>query len=711
MFQSLLIATSLLVNPTQSLFAGHPDWLLDPAPYKTKITVTPDKRAITLTNGLIKRVWRLTPNAATVALDNLMTCESMLRAVKPEAKLTLDGKEYSVGGLIGQPNLAYLRPEWLDQLKADPNALQFTGWDRAPVEERFAWKRVRHAANMPWPPPGQGLVFHFQGPNQLAVDVHYEMYDGIPLVAKWVLLNNGGVKAVRLDRFTSEVLAFAEFESAVGEQKHWDSPNVYVFSDYAFGGDTTKNANHTTFWETDPSYQSQVNYDLKTPNTLESRPPLGPAMDIPPGGSFETFRTFELLYDSTERERKGLDVRRAYKTLAPWVTESPLMLHLTSTDPQVVHRAIDQCAEVGFEMVIFSFGSGLNMEDDSEVNIRKFREFSDYAHSKGLQIGGYSLLASRRISDEDDVIDPETKKPGKAIFGNSPCLGSRWADRYFAALRTFLVGTHFDLLEHDGSYPGDVCASTTHPGHKGLEDSQWTQFQKIVEFYRWCRAQGIFLNVPDWYFLEGSNKSGMGYRETNWSLPREEQIVLARQNMYDGTWEKTPTMGWMFCPLVEYQGGGAAATIEPLSEHLDAYGAHLRNYVGFGVQACYRGPRLYDSPKTEALVKKWVSFFKEHRDILECDIVHVRRANGRDLDIILHVNPKLTTKGFAMIYNPTSDPITEEVMLSSYYTGLSQNATIQIQDGKAKTVPIDPSGRIHLSVTVPSQGAIWLTIR
>ena len=41
----------------------------------------------------------------------------------------------------------------------------------------------------------------------------------------------------------------------------------------------------------------------------------------------------------------------------------------------------------------------------------------------------------------------------------------------------------------------------------------------ISDFYKWCRASGVYLNVPDYYYLAGSNKCGMGYRETNWSLP------------------------------------------------------------------------------------------------------------------------------------------------------------------------------------------------
>ena len=44
-------------------------------------------------------------------------------------------------------------------------------------------------------------------------------------------------------------------------------------------------------------------------------------------------------------------------------------------------------------------------------------------------------------------------------------------------------------------------------------------------------------------------------------------------------------MGFMFVPLTQYHGGGAAATIEPLNEHLDHYETRLRNLFGAGVQA------------------------------------------------------------------------------------------------------------------------------
>ncbi|OGD19503.1 MAG: hypothetical protein A2W03_01145 [Candidatus Aminicenantes bacterium RBG_16_63_16] len=506
-------------------------------------------------------MFRIAPNAATVDFQNLMTGETILRAVVPEAKLKLDGRDFKVGGLEGQPERAYLLKEWLDSMTADPGAFRFREVRLGPTEPRLEWKRKRPAAGTPWPPPGLALTLSFDAPASagsvpdVTVAVRYEIYDGLPLLAKWLSIENRG--------------------------------------------------------------------------------------------------------------------------------RSP---------------------------VILSFGSGLDMENENPANIAWFRELAGYAHARGIEIGGYSLLASRSVSAADDVINPRTGKTGGAAFGNSPCLGSRWGRDYFRKITAFLEATGFDLVEHDGSYPGDLCASRDHPGHKGLEDSQWTQWKAITDFYKWCRGRGIYLNVPDWYFLNGSNKTGMGYRETNWSLPRDRQIILGRQNIFDGTWEKTPSMGWMFVPLVEYQGGGAAATLEPLAEHLDAYEAHLaQNFLG-GVQACYRGTRLYDFEATKRVVRKWVDFYKRHRSILDSDIIHLRRPDGRDIDGIVHVNPGGEPRGLAVFHNPTGQAIDKTVAVPLYYTGLEGRALVRKEDGPADDYEIDRTHMIELPVRIPARGRTRLIL-
>ena len=301
-------------------------------------------------------------------------------------------------------------------------------------------------------------------------------------------------------------------------------------------------------------------------------------------------------------------------------------------------------------------------------------------------------------------------KPGGAIFGDSPCLASAWGLEYFRKLRQLYEATGMTVLEHDGSYPGDVCASTGHPGHEGLQDSQWRQWELIRDYYQWSAARGIYLNVPDWYFLNGSNKTAMGYRETNWSLPRDRQFLLARQNIYDGTWDKSPSMGWMFVPLTQYHGGGAEATLEPLKDHLEGYAQHLTQNFTSGVQAAYRGPRLFDAPETKAVVKRWVDLYKAHRAILDSDVIHLRRADARDWDGLLHVNPELKEKGFATLFNPLDEPIRRSITLPLYYTGLTTQAIVRVNGGTPRRYALDRQFNVQVDVTIPARGSVWLVI-
>lgn len=690
------------------------DWLLATNNATAKILKSADGKDLIVTNGLICRQFRLQPYMACFGFKNLVTGKEMLRAIEPEAEITINNKSYKVGGATGQFERGYLQYSWLDKFTVDKDAFYLTDFSIRDIQPRLKWNPERWNTNKQWPPEGKEIDFKFQAPAKflegVTVNIVYEIYDNIPLISKRMIISNNSNDRVIINTFNSEKLAMVEESAGANEDGFFPAPHICVQSDYTFGGASHADANHTTFWLADTMFTSQVNYNLQTHCLLESKPPIGPDYVLQPAKKFETFRTYELMYDSYEKERCGLEERKMYRMLAPWITENPIFLHLTTTDRQMVKNAIDQCADVGFEMVILSFGSGLDMEDTSEANIEKFKSLANYAHAKGIEIGGYSLFSSRSIDSADDVINPATGKPGGAIFGNAPCLGSKWGLDYIQKLKTFITKTKFNVLENDGPYPGDICASLTHPGHDGVNDSQWKQWSLETAFYQWLRERDIYLNAPDWYLLNGSNKIAIGYREDNWSLPRERQIILGRQNIYDGTWDKTPGMSWTFVPLTQYHGGGPAATIEPLHEHLDAYEAHLAQNFGSGVQACYRGPRLFDTPATEALVKKEVAWYKKYRSILNADIIHIRRADGRDYDAVMHVDPKGKEKAFVMIYNPLDTGITRTIKLPLYYTGLTNMAHIREKENKIKTYQLNRDYSVETSVNLGPHSYTWLVV-
>lgn len=730
------------------------DWLLDGSSYGTQVQLSGNY--LEITNGLLSRTFSLKPNGATVAFDNLMTGQAELRAVRPEAVLVLNGKTYPVGGLDGQPVQNFLSPVFIDQLAKNDSAFRLVTYECGPTREFFPWKRNAHwiSQNVCWPAPGKRVTFLYEAPatapadiRSLIVKVIYECYDGAPILSKWVEIVNEGTTPVMLNSFRSEILALVETAPKVhyGEPHEvrilaqepgyytrgyraapvqTDAPRDYidrfaqlfVVTDYAMGGDMeAMKDNPAVRWVFDhPEYEATGirYYGQYKPCRLEVAPPLGPEILIEAGETFRTCTAYEMLRDATDRERRGLAECRFWRMMAPWTQENPLFMHVRSSDDAAVCQAIDQCAETGFEMVIMTFGSGFSIENDSTAYLARMKRLQEYASRKGIAIGGYSLLASRGACDEDAAVSYRTGQPAVtredgSRFGKSPCLASDWGNEYFRKLEHFFLATGMGVFEHDGSYPGDACASTRHSGHVGYADSQWKQWEKIRMFYRWCRSEGIYLNVPDWYFLSGSNKTPMGYVETNWSLPRTWQEIIERQNIYDGTWQKTPSMGYMFVPLTQYHGGGEAATIEPLHEHLPHYETRLRNLLGAGVQACYRGPRLYDTEETKMLVKKWVAFYKQFRSILDSDIIHLRRPDGRDWDGILHVNPRLRQKGFLSVYNPLDTAIEREIRVPLYYTGLTDTARVKEQNGEGVTYRLERDYSLTLHIRIPAKGYTW----
>ncbi len=690
------------------------DWLIHPILQKAVIYT--DGKNIVLNNGLVKRVFRIEPNVACIDYSNLTTGQQLLRAVKPEAKIVIDGREYNIGGLKGQKENAYLLPEWVDKMELDKEDFIVVSHSISNIKPFINWKCNTWAMNRKQA-SGKELVFYFASALPLLkgviVKVHYELYDGIPVIVKWVSVENKSNNGFKLNRVVNEVLALVEEESAVvGKPEEMKKQHgIYVETNYAFNNAMRYDiSDQTTHWKTDAAYTSQVNYNFETPCLLEVYPEKAPGIYLQPNELFKSVRTHELLMDSYDRQRRGLMIKKMYRTIAPWTSQNPIFMHLVSKNDEEVRHCIDQCFATGYEAVILSFGSHLNMEDSSEKNINRWRDLAVYAHSKGILIGGYSLFSSRRISDEDDVIDAKTGKPGGAFFGNAPCFGSNWGIAYRDKIKYFFLQTGFDIWENDGPYPGDVCASAIHPGHKGLDDSQWRQMEIQKELYHWLNEKGVYINAPDWYFLDGTHKIGIGYREVNFSLSRNQQKILNRQNIHDGTIEKTASMSWGFVPLTKYQGGDESAVLEPLSEHLKDYEQLMIQYYSAGVQACYRGPRLYDTKATQQLVSKTISWYKKYRVILNADMLQLRRADGRDWDGFIHVNPQLKQKGFVMLYNPTKEKITRTINLPLYYTGLTKTATLINYQGVIKKYPISRNYEMQLTFTIEPDTYTWYVV-
>jgi len=86
--------------------------------------------------------------------------------------------------------------------------LPFRRNENWPEEERFAWRRRSEwlSQDLPWPPPGASLTLNFDAPSALGaitVEVHYEIYDSLPLLSKWFVVRNRTSHSVMLNPWLS----------------------------------------------------------------------------------------------------------------------------------------------------------------------------------------------------------------------------------------------------------------------------------------------------------------------------------------------------------------------------------------------------------------------------------------------------------------------------------------------------------------------------
>ncbi|WP_316822940.1 LamG-like jellyroll fold domain-containing protein [Pedobacter gandavensis] len=713
------------------------DWLVDPVSTPVQLLMKKSEDELSakllLSNGLMSREFYIAENLACVGFKNESNDAQFLRAIKPEARVMLDSTWYDIGGLSGQPEKSYLMESWYPNLIAEPSAFRFAGIEVAPPVARYPWQQKYNAVHADWPPKGLHVLMHYQAPrnknnwkDKVQITIHYEMYEGMPVIAKWLTINNNSDSSFVVRETETEVLAINQDQVK----------RIHMESDYSFalanadreGGalmhykeapPAYQTGESTTAWRIDDDYHTWASHNqaedkfLGFPhhNLLVSRVPMGPAETLKSKSQFTSFTSFELLQDNDDRERQSLAHRRFYRKLAPQVTESLITAGITSHDQPKLKGFIDQMGELGFERLDIMAWPGIAHDQLDTAYVALWKDIADYAKAKGIVMGGYELqVASRGRGAQYDCIDPVTQKPG-SLFGQSVCIASDWQDDYYTKMWEFFDKTGLMTYNMDGPYHGDVCAATNHKYHHNLYDSQWQQWKQQVRVLHELQGRNMYVPIPDWYFLNGQSSTGMGYREASANLTPQQQLLLGRQYIYDGTWHKTPTMGWMSLQLVGFYTNDPRVGLEPLVENINRYELALFQHLASGCQFTLRGNRLYDTPETKAMVSKWLGWFKKYRAILTSDIIHISRPTGRDLDAMLHVNSGLEEKGMLVVFNPTDQTISKQMKLPLYYTGIKGQAKITDQNGQVSDLALNEKQETLINVSIPAGGFSWFTIK
>ena len=364
-----------------------------------------DANHLTLTNGQISRTFTTLPSFGTVSFRSESKGRSILRTILPEGFVTLDGFEYPIGGLEIKGHRSYLNSS--EQiLNVLPFSFQYVGYIKASPKAPYHWEPgLRHSpSDVKWPPEGLTLMLNFIPPKEvnrpshsnIVVSVNYEMYVGVPILAKWMTVVNTGTKPVTVNKVVIEYLGtqkpYAPLSFSPMAQP-WEHDTSALTASWLY---VEANVPHgaSINWEMDPSIVFSPGSDQPVLNCSYS---VGPGVVLQSTSSrksrvvlqqFDTYRVLELVADSYDRERVALSRHRMIRLLAPQTQENPIFFHGTNSSSTGFKMSVDQMAQVGFEMYIYSFGSGFALEDLNKSNIDQIAGDIAYAKSKGIEVGG-----------------------------------------------------------------------------------------------------------------------------------------------------------------------------------------------------------------------------------------------------------------------------------------------------------------------------------
>ena len=111
------------------------------------------------------------------------------------------------------------------------------------------------------------------------------------------------------------------------------------------------------------------------------------------------------------------------------------------------------------------------------------------------------------------------------------------------------------------------------------------------------------------------------------------------------------------------------------------------------------------------MVSQTIAWYKERREVLEGDVIHLRRADGSDLDYWLNVNPSGDEKGMLLVYNPLDRTVNKTIRVPLYFTGIKDKATVQVENQKPMVYDLDREYNIQLEITVEKNHYTWVTIK
>lgn len=739
-----LLAVGVLAQSPPGL-RQETDWLTQES-CNVSTTVTFENNVLTISNGLISRSFLTYPAFCTIEYLRLTPIPyTFLRALAPEGNVTLNSSSFNIGGCLGVPDghAEFWNPElYLDSLKPDPESFTFKSYEVSAPHEPFPWVPGTRSSptNIKWPPQGRHVTITFSPPKSenytdfegVLPILHYEMYDCVPALTKWIQISNESPKPVIVNELYTELLRVPngapERLTSMGymaSMPPWDDM-LTLDPHQGFPGRSQN------YWYWDPDFDAPNDNELHATWSyytylkvgynwdMSYGGPTGPGAIVDPRDTFTAVSWKFLLHDSEELERRGLTLKRFLRVVAPQTYEAPTTMMTTNINSTVQFRsAISQAAQVGADVLIVAFGADgyCGLCDGQMLNETWrtwFAEQVAFAKSMNVTMSAYTLMQhngwGETVPEGEEAVNRDGTNASVA------CMATDWHAKYRQNVLDFIKNTSLGGLETDGQYEAYPCAAT-HGDHRhnGIDGSFHAQLATTLEFNVNLKKLGVYQTSADSYVFSGTNRWNHADNDAGFRLSLWEGMTMSRNYCYDSTYFRVPTSG-QYCindmtqRTFDECGGYGLARMQCLHFALGSLLVSGTFPVFISDTLYVRGDQ--DAATIMTVVSQWFAFFKKYRPLLGTDLfLHVAPVTSRTIEVTVHSKRNCRPGEPCLIVgvvNPSNSPKKQVVPISVYYSGIKTGSTVTITD---VTPPPPPGAPTFVAPTrdfvVGSQGGFY----
>jgi hypothetical protein len=516
-------------------------------------------------------------------------------------------------------------------------------WQAGPIESRFfEWDRPG-AFSIVDTIIGRGeygatltlVCVPLPGTPPVELRIHHELADDLPLLIKTVEVRNLGETPLTIQNIA--------LETDPGERSDQE---LRFFTDYY--GPTIVRDDYYRWRRT------------QFPRRID--------LVLDPGAAFTTFRLFQVPVPN-DPEIAPVVLHRVWKRLAPWITQNPYSQYVMDIPTIDELRAVAPHAQAnGVECVCFyihqlftTVGDYIPRPDLFPKGEDDLRRLMDHFHAHELKTMTYCSTTIAYKTDKVTLehpdwqyLGPDGKRYEPWSFGNM-CYQSGWGDYIRTKLDHLVRDLGFDGLDVDGPYHQLPCLAEHHK-HRTPDSVEFMNWAWEREWLAHMRARGVILLIPQYTssLLLGNCAVPGGATETDQhAMGGMPLVALSRARVYDARYGEAPACAAAVTANLENYHGHS---IELAETNTATYDHVLGVIFGFGHKPVMFGRRLYGGAASEAVYRKWLAFFRQYRETLQSEMVHLARPDGFHPDGVMVVAPASDPPALVTLFNPHDAP-------------------------------------------------------